>query len=509
MKNLINFEKIIEKILSQRRNFTRNDLLRLVEEKKREAQGLLSDEGAARLVAQDLLVKVDSKISEVKIEDLVSGLNDVTLTARVIAQWPIQEFRKQDGTSGRLLKLILGDKTGTIRCTLWNSKAEQASATGNLQGRIVRVAHGYTRNGLLGTPELNLGERSEIKILPVEAEEYPDIHNFFKKITDVKLTDREVNITGTVTSPPRVSTFTKEEGAGKVLRTTLSDTSGTVNLIAWNDKAEELSNINVGETLQIVGGRVRADLAGSPEIHVGNGSLVSILRRLGDAQSTGQIRISDLKPHHKNLSMLVRVVGVSEPMAPKSGSERDRYGMLLVGDESGLIRLFLWDDKVTVAETVREGDVIHIEGAKAIQKRGEILVTIGKFGKLELNPKLVSGEAPGYPNRVMIRDLKDISRPVIVEGTLTGEPEVKTVHSKDGERIKVSNLYLDDGSGRVQLSFWRNLAEKTADLKSGMRVKIVGIIPKTKTSGELTMMSNPLTSIEIIEEKRELVDDPL
>ncbi|MBS7628881.1 replication factor A, partial [Candidatus Bathyarchaeota archaeon] len=60
-----------------------------------------------------------SKISGVKIGDLVSGLNDVTLTGVVIGQWPIREFRKQNGTIGKLLKLILGDDTGTIRCVLW------------------------------------------------------------------------------------------------------------------------------------------------------------------------------------------------------------------------------------------------------------------------------------------------------------------------------------------------------------------------------------------------------
>ncbi|MEM3595413.1 MAG: hypothetical protein QXL25_02345, partial [Candidatus Bathyarchaeia archaeon] len=60
MRNPINFEEIIKRILSQRHELKRDELLRLIDDKKKEAQGLLSDEGAARLVAQDLLVRISS-----------------------------------------------------------------------------------------------------------------------------------------------------------------------------------------------------------------------------------------------------------------------------------------------------------------------------------------------------------------------------------------------------------------------------------------------------------------
>ncbi|MEM2981906.1 MAG: OB-fold nucleic acid binding domain-containing protein [Candidatus Bathyarchaeia archaeon] len=509
MQNPINFEEIIKRILSQRHELKRDELLRLIDDKKKEAQGLLSDEGAARLVAQDLLVRISSKISGVKIGDLVSGLNDVTLTGVVIGQWPIREFRKQDGTIGKLLKLILGDDTGTIRCVLWNGKAEQALASGELQGRIIRIAHGYTRSSLSGTIELNLGDRSEITLLPANIENYPNIHKFFKKITEIKLTDREVNITGKVNSPPRISTFIKDEGVGKLLRLTLSDKSGTIELVAWDVKVEELSNIEVGEPLQVIGGRVRASLSGNPEVHVGNESLV-LIGEPKDFRSVlrGHIHISDLRPNQRNLSLLARVLNVGEPIESMNDDKKNRYGMLLIGDESGLIRLFLWDDKTKLLENIREGDIILINGAKTIKKNDEISISVGKYGKLELNPKLVAGAPPRYPDPIIIKELRDIHRPVIIEGTLVREPEVKTVHLRNGETIKVSNILLDDGSGRVQISFWRDLAEKMTNLKLGTRIRVIGVIPKTVISGESTMTSNQLTRVEILS-GQEMIGDYL
>ena len=108
-------ERILERILTQRRDLTQEKLLALIEDKKKQAGNLLSDEGATRLVAQDLLVEMEAKrMAEIRIVDLVTGLNDVTITGRVVVVWPVQEFRKSDGSTGKILRFILADRTGKI-----------------------------------------------------------------------------------------------------------------------------------------------------------------------------------------------------------------------------------------------------------------------------------------------------------------------------------------------------------------------------------------------------------
>ncbi|MEM3507514.1 MAG: hypothetical protein QXT31_07695, partial [Candidatus Bathyarchaeia archaeon] len=101
-------EEIIEKILTQRKDLSREKILELMEKKKKDAEGLLSDEGAIRLIAQELLVKTDEKKLEgVSITDLYDGLNDVTLIGRVITVWPIQEFQRQDGFLGKVMRILI------------------------------------------------------------------------------------------------------------------------------------------------------------------------------------------------------------------------------------------------------------------------------------------------------------------------------------------------------------------------------------------------------------------
>jgi len=500
----MNLQDIIRKILEQRQDLTQNELLGLIEKKKTEAQGLLSDEGAARLVAQDLAVKIDGRaLNEIRIANLVSNLGDVTLKGRVLAQWPLQEFRRQDGTAGKLVRLVLADKTGTIRCLLWNGKAEQLAGE-SLQGKIVRLEHAYTRVGWLGIVELNCGERSEITILPSDQQdqEYPDLSNFFKQLSDIKLNDGEVNVVGLIDSPPRITTFTKDQREGSVLRATIRDQEGTVNVVAWNDKAHELSELKKGDFLQIVGGRVKADPLGQPEVHVGGGSIASILRekpphlklRVQEHRS-----VSNIRPNNKDLTLLVKVVSIGNirEFARPSG-QTSRYKALLVGDNTGLVRLFLWDEKVELVNTLHEGDILLIEGSQTREKGGEVFVSVGNSGNLIINPQTIDS-VPGYPSKVLIGQLKDLSRPVIIEGLLVGDAELRTVQVGSGENIKVATLVLDDGSGRAQLSLWRELAERASGLRAGTKVRFVGMQPRPGIQGGLAMSSSNLTMMKILD----------
>ena len=52
----------------------------------------------------------------------------------------------------------------------------------------------------------------------------------------------------------------------------------------------------------------------------------------------------------------------------------------LVGDETGVVYLTLWDDNI---EKVNDGDSIRIENGYVTLFKGNIRLNIGKYGKLE------------------------------------------------------------------------------------------------------------------------------
>jgi hypothetical protein len=105
---LATVEELIGKILAERKDFTHEQLHKLIEEKKRDFDGLLSDQGAARIVAEELLVETEPvTVPNMMIRDLVVGLNNTTLTGKIVSIEPSREFVRQDGSSGRVVNIVL------------------------------------------------------------------------------------------------------------------------------------------------------------------------------------------------------------------------------------------------------------------------------------------------------------------------------------------------------------------------------------------------------------------
>ncbi len=495
-------ENIIDKIITQRKDLTKKEIVDLIDSKKKEAQGLLSDEGAARIVAQDLFVKVNGKsFNQIKIKDLVTNLNDITLSARIISLWQIKEFNKSNGNIGKILRILLADKTGIIRCVLWNGKAEQLASEVDILGKIIRLSHAYTREDLTGAPEINCGDRCEITLLPSDFgdNEFPKLSNFFNKLSDLKINDTEVNIIATVNSKPEIINF-KQDEEGSVLRSSITDGTITMNLVSWNDKVELLRGIKPGDILQIMRAQIKEDPTKKPEIHIGKGSNVIITKNKSSKTSTklNFSKIIDLKSG-KNPSIIVRVIknGKIRELTRNDGSI-SKYGSLLVGDNTGLIRLFLWDEKTDIMDKINQDDILLVENYQIKEKVSEIFISVNNSGIIKLNPKVNDIKPPSYPERISINDLSNLSRPVIIEG-IVEESFLNDIQLSNGETVKVANIILNDDNSRVNLSFWRTLANDAISLKSGMKIRVIGIQPKTKTSDQISMSSSDLTSFIVIE----------
>jgi len=484
---------------------TRERLLALIEDKKKQAGNLLSDEGATRLVAQDLLVEIEAKrMAEIGIIDLVTGLNDVTITGRVMVVWPAQEFRKSDGSTGKILRFLLADGTGKIHCAAWNAKAERLEREGLMQGKIVKIAHGYTREGLAGSVELHCGDRSDIIISPagVKDADYPRFEEFFVNIAGITLDKKEVNVIGVVKSEPKLFTFQRQDGEGYVLRTRIADRTGNIAVVIWNEKVGEIRDLKRDDVLQVINGRVKKDLSGFPEIHVDKRSKVEIFKESPSylqAPASRFTKIAALKPTSRGIDLLVRVVRVGEQRElRRTTGETTHVGRLLVNDDTGLTRISLWDEHAKLLEHVKEGDILLIEEASTRERAGAISINVGKTASVTVNPQIEDAEKPAPPKATRIKDLPRASGMVIVEGTLTETPVLREVLSEGGEKIEVASSRIRDETGEARVSFWRALARQAVEIQSKMRVRLVGIRFRVGMNGEVELSSDPLTRLEIM-----------
>ena len=277
-------EEIIQQILSKHPEVSRNQILENLKIEKSKTGGFIADETLLRLIAARYGVEIlkDRVYRKLSISHLVPGLNNVTITARVVAVYPPRTFEGKK--SGKFASLMIADKDATLRVILWNDKVELIEAGELKAGQIVRFSHGYTREDRKGKAELHLGNRSQIEVEPenIKADEYPLIGKFAIKINKITKAYKNIHLIGTVKELFSASTFTRSDmSTGTVMRFTLADETGEIPVVIWNEKAEELEkSLRINANLQLVNAKVKENANGKFEVHIDSYTYVEASERL-------------------------------------------------------------------------------------------------------------------------------------------------------------------------------------------------------------------------------------
>lgn len=277
--------EIVEHILSRLPKISRSEILEKLHEEKKKRGDFFSDEVLLRKIAAELGVEVQKEIvaPELLIQDLISGLNDVSVVGRVVAVFPTRTFGKQE--EGKVASLLVIDENSILRVILWNEKAEYVESGQVKTGEIIRFSHGYTKEGYKGKLELHLGEKGEIKIDPddVNQTDYPSIEKLMTKISEITLkhVNERVNITGIVKEIMPISTFERKDAScGKVMRFRLADKTGEIPVVVWNQKVDEFEEIiDQGIDLQVINTKVKDALGEGFEVHVDSRTYVETTRQ--------------------------------------------------------------------------------------------------------------------------------------------------------------------------------------------------------------------------------------
>ena len=266
----MSLEKIVEQILSSRPDLTRQEVHKMIEKKKEGVGEFFTDETAARIVASELGVEIVQKPLqlEILIQNLVSGLNDVTVAGRVVTVYPPKTFTRRDLTEGKFARLLIADKSGTLKVILWDDRTDLVETGKVEQGQIIEVSHGYVREGLDGKLELHVGLRGNIRISPPEAAEinYPPITRWEKKVGEIR-EDGPITVEGTIATTPTVrEVVTSRNEKVAVAAFELRDGTGKIGVSAWRKLADVAKGLAVGTRIRIKNAYARKGLADQLEL---------------------------------------------------------------------------------------------------------------------------------------------------------------------------------------------------------------------------------------------------
>ncbi|MCS7134279.1 MAG: hypothetical protein NZ889_00245 [Candidatus Pacearchaeota archaeon] len=171
-------EQILEKI-AKLSNTSIEEVKRKVEAKKALFSGLISDEGAAQIVASELGVSFQEK--ELQIIDLLSGMKKVNVSGKIIAIDPIRKFVR-GGKELEVASFEIADSTGSIKVVVWDTKhIELLKKEIIKEGSVIEIKKADVKG--IATKELHLTSSSEIVLSDKKIETIVRTNN--KKISKI------------------------------------------------------------------------------------------------------------------------------------------------------------------------------------------------------------------------------------------------------------------------------------------------------------------------------------
>jgi ssDNA-binding replication factor A large subunit len=359
-------EEIIRQIVSTCPWITREHVLKRLEKEKHKTGGFISDETLLRMIAAEFgctVSKSETPVLSLLLRDLLPGLNDVTVVGRVLAAFPSKTFERIK--KGKFASMLIADKSCSLRVILWNDKASLFESGRISIGQVVRFSHGYTREDRSGKVELHVGEKCEVEANPqdVETRDYPSIGKFSTRIGELTKAHKNmrVNIIGTVKRTFPKSAFKREDSSeGKVMRFVLSDQTGEIPIVVWNEKVDELENaLGVDARLQIVNAKVKKALGEGLEIHVDATTYIGPL-----AQAEEFLNIADLREGMSRANVEGEVA--TKPVIREVKTSKEELLKLAtfeLKDETGTIWVSAWRNLADTAGNMRVGDKIIIKNA--------------------------------------------------------------------------------------------------------------------------------------------------
>jgi len=271
----IPFEDILKKI-EEKSKISTQEINEKIDKKMAQLSGLISKEGAAHIVANELGIKLFDEVSgKLQIKNILTGMQDVEVVGKVLRVFPARAFQV-DGREGQVGSLHIGDETGTVRLTLWGEQANHLKSIA--EGDIVKIKGGYVKERN-NQKELHLSTRGNITINPKgESVDVQDTKSAVtrKRIQELAETDTNVEILGTVVQvfEPRFFEVCKEckrrvlqkEGSFRcdthgavqpdysyVLNVFVDDGTENIRAVCFREQALQLLAISHDEMLQYRG----------------------------------------------------------------------------------------------------------------------------------------------------------------------------------------------------------------------------------------------------------------
>ncbi|MBI4438664.1 hypothetical protein HY640_01905 [Candidatus Woesearchaeota archaeon] len=200
-------------------------------------------------------------------------------------------------------------------------------------------------------------------------------------------------------------------------------------------------------------------------------------------QLSGRLQIKNVISGMGNVEILGKVVNIYGTKTFNSNGREGKVASMVVADETGQIRVVLWNEQADNADKLKTGDIIKIKGGYARSKNNGNEIHTNDKSRVTINPEGETINLPTsvQPARKKLSELQGNESSVEVLATIVQafEPRYFEV-CKCGKRAKpsdngatcdfhgtvkpeysyVMNAFIDDGTDSLRAVFFREQAQK-------------------------------------------------
>jgi len=369
-------EAYINKIIEDT-GLSRTDIQSLVEEKKEELKGLISDEGALFVIAKELGVDVTSESKELlneielNISDIILNMKNIVIVGRIKDIFHVNSFKKSSGETGYVGSFLLHDNTGDIRIVLWDEQVSIFKDERFEKNEIVKILNGTAKNGRNGGIEIHVGGFSKIDLAPedVDYKKYPKIKEQFVKIQDINENLGSISTEGKVMNRFPVKDFIRKDGQnGRVSSIILRDSTGKVRITFWNEDIEKIENLEVGDFISLTNLNPRKSNYAENRIDVHANSWTKITKKDKelnlDAKFIDKIVKLQQEKGYTSFQGVITTVEDLRKITLKSGDEVSLLSFM-VSDDTDSIRITAWREKADeLSKSLKIGEGISLKNVE-------------------------------------------------------------------------------------------------------------------------------------------------
>ncbi|QSG13110.1 Single-stranded DNA-binding replication protein A (RPA), large (70 kD) subunit or related ssDNA-binding protein [Halapricum desulfuricans] len=279
--------------------------------------------------------------------------------------------------------------------------------------------------------------------------------NEVNAIADIEPGMDEVKFLAKVTSIGELRTFERDgdDEDGRVINVEAADETGQVRLSFWDEQARSIDDgeLQAGDVLRVKG-RPKDGYSGLE---------VSVDKAEPDEDAEIEVDL-DGRTDVDSLSMGqsdVNVRGIVLDTESVRTFDRDdgsegRVANLTLGDESGRIRVTLWDDRADRAEELEAGTPVEVVDGYVRERDGSLELHVGDRGAVEA----IDDEIDFSPETDPIGGV-ELDQTVDIGGVVRSADPKRMFDRDDGSEGQVRNVRIQDDTGDIRVALWGEKAD--------------------------------------------------